>query len=178
MGCARRTTRGDACTSSAFSRPDAGGSGGLGFATDSLALHVHWNADSHFDALCHVSYDGTSYNDLPAATPSAVRRWSPGRGSRARRAEPASDGGVRAAAGGLLGSDGNNGTLPCIAVGVDLPAHVLAAGALGPHLLDYFALEDLAAACHAARRWTFLCVIVPLRLPAGTGLPVNPIVLF
>src|SRR5260370_34805803 len=39
---------------------------GLGFATDTLALHVHWNADSHFDALCHVSYDGTFYNDLPA----------------------------------------------------------------------------------------------------------------
>ena len=44
--------------------------------------------------------------------------------------------------------------------------------------LDYRALEDLAAACHATGRWTFLCVIAPLRLPTGTGSPVNPIVLF
>ncbi len=43
-----------------------GGSCGLHFATDSVALNVHGNADSHFDALCHVSYDGTFYNDRPA----------------------------------------------------------------------------------------------------------------
>jgi hypothetical protein len=45
-------------------------------------------------------------------------------------------------------------------------------------LLDYLALEDLAAACHATGRWTFLSVIAPLRLPTGTGLPVNRIVPF
>jgi hypothetical protein len=33
----------------------------------------------------------------------------------------------------------------------------------------------LAAACAAAGRWSFLCVIAPLRLPTGTGSPVNPI---
>lgn len=47
-------------------RRDGGGPSGLDFVTDSLALHVHGNADSHFDALCHVCYDGTFYNDLPA----------------------------------------------------------------------------------------------------------------
>ena len=29
--------------------------------------------------------------------------------------------------------------------------------------------------CEQARRWSFLCVIAPQRLPAGTGSPVNPI---
>ncbi len=77
----------------------------------------------------------------------------------------------------LLGSDGNNDTAPSFAEGVDFPAHVLAVRALGLPLLDYLALEDLAAACHATGRWTFLSVIAPLRLPTGTGSPVK-IVLF
>jgi hypothetical protein len=29
--------------------------------------------------------------------------------------------------------------------------------------------------CEAAGRWSFLCVIAPLRLFRGTGSPVNPI---
>ena len=49
--------------------------------------------------------------------------------------------------------------------------HVLAVNALGLHLLDYLQFTDLAA----AGRWSFLCVIAPLRLPTGTGSPVNPI---
>ena len=47
--------------------------------------------------------------------------------------------------------------------------------ALGLHLLDYLELTELAQACAAANRWSFLCVIAPLRLPTGTGSPVNPI---
>jgi kynurenine formamidase len=42
-------------------------------------------------------------------------------------------------------------------------------------LLDYLALEDLVRLCEATAHWTFLCVIAPLRLPTGTGSPVNPI---
>jgi len=38
---------------------------GLHFATDQLTLHVHGNADTHIDALCHVMYDGRLYNDVP-----------------------------------------------------------------------------------------------------------------
>ncbi len=41
---------------------------GLDFAFDSVAVNIHGNADSHIDALCHVSYDGTLYNDVPAGT--------------------------------------------------------------------------------------------------------------
>jgi len=78
----------------------------------------------------------------------------------------------------LLGSDENSDTAPCIADGVDFPVHVLAIRALGLPLLDYLALEDLAAACQSARRWTFLCLIAPPRLPTGTGSLVNPIAVF
>ena len=74
-----------------------------------------------------------------------------------------------------LGSDGNNDTAPSAATGVDFPVHVLAVNALGLHLLDYLQFTELAEACMAGGRWSFLCVIAPLRLPTGTGSPVNPI---
>jgi hypothetical protein len=53
--------------------------------------------------------------------------------------------------------------------------HVLAVNALGLHLLDYLQFTELAKACAEAGHWSFLCVIAPLRLPTGTGSPVNPI---
>jgi len=59
--------------------------------------------------------------------------------------------------------------------GVDFPVHVLAINALGMHLLDYLQLEELTSMCEEAGSWSFLCVIAPLRLPRGTGSPVNPI---
>jgi len=39
---------------------------GLAFAADRIAMNVHGNADSHIDALCHVSFDGHLYNGVPA----------------------------------------------------------------------------------------------------------------
>jgi kynurenine formamidase len=76
---------------------------------------------------------------------------------------------------GALGSDGNNDTAPSAVAGVDFPVHVLAINALGLHLLDYLDFAELTRACAAVGRWSFLCVIAPLRLPTGTGSPVNPI---
>jgi hypothetical protein len=58
---------------------------------------------------------------------------------------------------------------------VAFPVHVLAINAMGLHLLDYLRFEDLVLACEAAARWTFLCVIAPLRMPTATGSPVNPV---
>ncbi len=74
-----------------------------------------------------------------------------------------------------LGSDSNSDTAPSLVDGVAFPVHVLAINALGLHLLDYLQFGDLVPACEAAGRWSFLCVIAPLRLPGGTGSPVNPI---
>jgi len=75
----------------------------------------------------------------------------------------------------VLGSDGNNDTAASAVDGVDYPVHVLAINALGMHLLDYLQVEELASVCKEASCWSFLCVIAPLRLPRGTGSPVNPI---
>jgi kynurenine formamidase len=75
----------------------------------------------------------------------------------------------------VLGSDSNNDTAPSAVDGVEFPVHVLAINALGMQLLDYLEFNGLAPLCEEAGRWTFLCVIAPLRLPTGTGSPVNPI---
>jgi kynurenine formamidase len=75
----------------------------------------------------------------------------------------------------VLGSDGNNDTAPSTTEGVAFPVHVLAINAMGLQLLDYLRFEDLVPLCEEANRWSFLCVIAPLRLPDATGSPVNPI---
>ncbi|MBY8882740.1 cyclase family protein [Streptomyces sp. PLK6-54] len=75
----------------------------------------------------------------------------------------------------LLGCDSNSDTAPSLAEGVGWPVHVLAIHAMGLHLLDYLQFEDLVPLCEEQRRWSFLCVVAPLRLPGGTGSPVNPV---
>jgi kynurenine formamidase len=74
-----------------------------------------------------------------------------------------------------LGSDGNSDTAPSRTEGVAFPIHVLALNAMGVLLLDYLQLEDLGSACESAGRWEFMCVTAPLRIPGGTGSPVNPL---
>jgi kynurenine formamidase len=74
-----------------------------------------------------------------------------------------------------LGSDSNNDTSPSVAEGVDFPVHVLALNAMGLHLLDWLQFDNLVPLCAEFGRWSFCCVIAPLRLAHGTGSPVNPI---
>jgi kynurenine formamidase len=219
---------------------------GLHFALDRLAMNIHGNADSHLDALCHVMYEGTLYNGVPAdkvgvsgvgelsvdmARDGIVgrgvlldiprldgRRWlEPGEfvtgetlaaaemaqhvtvgqgdllfvrvGHRPRRDHYGPWDAAAARAGlhptameflserrvAVLGSDGNNDTAPSVVAGVAFPVHVLAIHAMGLQLLDYLHFEALLAVCGEEDRWSFMCVIAPLRLPAATGSPVNPI---
>jgi kynurenine formamidase len=75
----------------------------------------------------------------------------------------------------VLGSDGNNDTAPSAVAGVPFPVHVLAIHAMGMHLMDYLDFEELVPVCEQLGRRHFLCVVAPLRLPAATGSPVNPI---
>jgi kynurenine formamidase len=77
-----------------------------------------------------------------------------------------------------LGSDGNNDTAPSTTEGVAFPIHVLAINAMGVHLLDYLQFEDLVDRCEVDGRWEFLFVGAPLRIPGGTGSPLNPIAVF
>ena len=78
----------------------------------------------------------------------------------------------------VLGCDTNSDAAPSHVEDVDFPIHVLAVNAMGLYLLDYLQLEDLAAQCEREARWEFLCAIAPLRVPGGTGSPVNPIATF
>jgi kynurenine formamidase len=75
----------------------------------------------------------------------------------------------------VLGCDGNSDTAPSLTDGVGFPVHVLAINALGVMLLDYLRFGDLVPVCEETGRWSFLCAIAPLRLPTGTGSPINPI---
>ena len=77
-----------------------------------------------------------------------------------------------------LGSDGNNDTAPSTTEGVAFPIHVLALNAMGVHLFDYLQFEDVIRECETLRRWEFLFVAAPLRIPGGTGSPLNPIAIF
>ena len=222
---------------------------GLAFARDRFAMNVHGDVDSHLDALCHVSYDGTLYGGVSADTVTAAgasklsldafggalagrgvlldiprlhgRPWlEPGtcvsaddlraaeaaqrvrvtegdvllvRTGHRRRREELGAWDVSAARAGLhpralefpaerrvavLGSDGNSDAAPSPVAGVAYPVHVLAVQAMGLHLLDYLALDELAHLCAQQDRWEFLCVVAPLRLPRATGCPVNPTALF
>ncbi|MEU4269423.1 cyclase family protein [Streptomyces sp. NPDC026092] len=74
-----------------------------------------------------------------------------------------------------LGGDGNNDTAPSVVEGIAFPVHVLAIHAMGVHLMDYLRFEELVPVCAQAGRWSFLCVVAPLRLTGATGSPVNPV---
>lgn len=78
----------------------------------------------------------------------------------------------------VLGGDGDSDARPSRVEGVHSPIHALAIAAMGMHLLDNVNLEELVSACVEEERWAFLCVIAPLRIPGGTGSPVNPIAVF
>jgi kynurenine formamidase len=75
----------------------------------------------------------------------------------------------------LLGSDENNDAAASAVADVDFAVHVLTIAGLGVHLIDDLDLEVLAPICAEFRRWSFLCVVAPLRPALATGSPVNPI---
>jgi kynurenine formamidase len=59
-----------------------------------------------------------------------------------------------------------------------LPVHDFALISLGVHLFDNTNLDDLAAAAAERKRWEFMIMAAPLRVPGGTGSPLNPIAVF
>ena len=75
----------------------------------------------------------------------------------------------------VLGSDGVSDVFPPRVDAVPLPIHSVAIVAMGLHLMDNLDLDDLAVACNAAGRWSFMLAIAPLVLEQGTASPVNPI---
>jgi kynurenine formamidase len=73
--------------------------------------------------------------------------------------------------------DGDGETVPSTVDTVLYPIHPLQVAAMGMVVSDSLNLEDLARACEEERRWEFMVVAVPLRLPDSTGSPFNPIAL-
>ncbi len=74
--------------------------------------------------------------------------------------------------------DGDGETVPSGVESVAYPIHALQIAAMGMICADSLNLEDVAAACSVERRWEFLVVAAPLRLPGGTGSFFNPIAIF
>jgi kynurenine formamidase len=76
----------------------------------------------------------------------------------------------------VLGSDAISDPMPFVGTpDWPFPVHQIGITAIGLHLIDNMALTRLATRCAEARRWEFLFTMGPLRIPAGTGCPVNPV---
>lgn len=74
--------------------------------------------------------------------------------------------------------DGDGETVPCRVEGIGAPIHALQIASMGMACADSLNLEDVARVCEEQRRWEFLLVAAPLRLPGGTGSLFNPLAIF
>lgn len=59
-----------------------------------------------------------------------------------------------------------------------LPLHMMGIPAMGLCLLDCPQVEPLVEACQQEGRSEFMLMVAPLRIPGGTGSPVNPLCIF
>jgi len=69
-------------------------------------------------------------------------------------------------------------TDPPVVEGMAGPLHTLMIAGLGMTIVDNYDTEALAETAARLNRWEFMLVIAPLRVPGGTGSPVNPIAVF
>lgn len=67
---------------------------------------------------------------------------------------------------------------PVVVEGQTTPLHTIFINGLGMPIIDDMDPELLAETCARLNRWEFMLVIAPLRVPNGTGSPVNPIAIF
>ena len=74
--------------------------------------------------------------------------------------------------------DGDGEAVPSVVDGMTYPIHPLQITAMGLLASDSLQFEDLACACEEEKRWEFMVVGLPLRLPGGTGSPWNPLAIF
>jgi len=74
--------------------------------------------------------------------------------------------------------DGDGETVPSNVEGVAYPIHALQIAAMGMACADSLQFEELVKVCEQEKRWEFMVVATPLRLPGGTGSLFNPIAVF
>jgi kynurenine formamidase len=78
----------------------------------------------------------------------------------------------------VIGCDGISDVVPSGVEGLAIPLHELVIAGLGMPILDNLDLEAVADAAAERGRSTFLFVGAPLRVPGGTGSPLNPLAVF
>ena len=77
-----------------------------------------------------------------------------------------------------LGSDAASDLLPSGIEGVTHPVHQLVIVAMGMPIFDNADLEAVAEEAARLERWDFLLTAAPIRVPGGTGSPLNAIATF
>jgi len=77
-----------------------------------------------------------------------------------------------------IGCDGVSDVMPSGVEGLLNPLHELVIVRMGMPIFDNLDLDAVAAAAASRDRWTFLFVGAPLRIPGGTGSPLNPLAVF
>ena len=78
----------------------------------------------------------------------------------------------------VIGCDGISDVMPSGVEGLANPLHELVLVGLGMPILDNLDLDAVAATAKEKNRWEFLFVGAPLRVPGGTGSPLNPLAIF
>jgi kynurenine formamidase len=74
--------------------------------------------------------------------------------------------------------DGDGETVPSRVEGIAYPIHLLQIVAMGMICADSLQFEELVKVCEQEKRWEFMVVACPLRLPGATGSLFNPIAIF
>lgn len=77
----------------------------------------------------------------------------------------------------VLCGDGISDLLPPRPGHWSFPVHQIGIVGMGLHLIDNVRLDTLLEACREQHRYEFLFSAAPLRIPGGTGCPVNPVAL-
>lgn len=78
----------------------------------------------------------------------------------------------------MIGCDGVSDVMPSGVEDKVNPLHELVIVGLGMPILDNLDLDALAREAASRGRWEFLFVGAPLRVPGGTGSPLNPLAIF
>lgn len=79
----------------------------------------------------------------------------------------------------LLAGDGISDHMPFTAIAEwPFPIHQIGIVAIGLHLIDNLRLDTVTEVCRREGRWEFFMTVAPMRVPGGTGSPVNPIAVF
>ena len=77
----------------------------------------------------------------------------------------------------VLCGDGISDLLPPRQGHWSFPVHQIGIVGMGLHLIDNVRLDTLVTACREEGRYAFLFTAAPLRIPGGTGSPINPVAL-